>query len=509
MKTIAAIATLGLLAVLPLWAQEKQAVSQAGGDDRVASSFGIPPTYQDPAVPMIQLPTDFKSQRVHTMIDLKKGESVDILNVKGPGAVRHIWQLFAQNMEIEVTVDGAEQPQVRVPARSFYGVMLDLKDYFINSAGIVTLPNPAPGVPGNPGYNCFMPIPFSKSCRIRIHAVEDAGRLNTMVDWHQYKDGTPLTPFRFHAAYNVQKPTVRNNGFRMLETEGRGFVAGLFMGVIQKEHSDMVFHTGGMCILIDGETEPHAIRGCNMEDDYGFTWGFNDRQTPWIGCPWHQNRGRQDQDGVFYRFFGPDPIAFHSSISFTTGCRDDDTESVLYYYRIPGSKAPEVATPHLWQVTDPFPGGNTWEEFSKQEFIENTPAGDWPKIVKEGDHSTRVHSAESKSTWLSLNRMFHELEGQSVYARTTIESAEDSDAVLRIALDDWAIVWLNGEKVATLRHDQGLETTRIHVRLKHGKNELRIKTVNFHNNNRWLWAISCVWQTKEALRVEVTAENPK
>ena len=57
----------------------------------------------------------------------------------------------------------------------------------------------------------------------------------------------------------------------MLETEGRGFVAGLFMGAIHKDHSDMVFHTGGMRILIDGETEPHAIRGCNMEDDYGFT----------------------------------------------------------------------------------------------------------------------------------------------------------------------------------------------------------------------------------------------
>ena len=201
---------------------------------------GIPSTFQDPAVPMIQLPTDFRSQRVHTQIDLKKGESVDILNVKGPGAVRNIWQLFAQNMEIEMTVDAAEQPQVRVPARPFYGVMLDLKDYFINSAGIVTLPNPAPGMPGNPGYNCFMPIPFSKSCRIRIHASE-AGRVVTMVNWHQYQDGAPLTPFRFHAAYNVEKPAVRKNGFRMLETEGRGFVAGIFMGVIQKEHSDMVF----------------------------------------------------------------------------------------------------------------------------------------------------------------------------------------------------------------------------------------------------------------------------
>ncbi len=451
----------------------------------------ITSTFPDPAVPMIQLPMDFRTQRVNTQVNLKKGESVEILDVKGPGAVRSIWQLFAENLEIEVTVDGAEQPQLRVPARPFYGVMLGLKDYFINSAGIVAFPNPAPGMPGNPGYNCYMPMPFSKSCSIRLHASADQ-HVVTMVNWHQYPEGTPLTPFRFHAVYNIAKPAVRNDGFKMLETEGRGFVAGLFMGVIQKEHSDMVFHTGGMRILIDGETSPHAIRGHNMEDDYGFTWGFNDRQTPWTGCPWHANRGRNDQDGVFYRFFGPDPIAFHSSISFTTGCREDDTESVLYYYRSLDSKALKVVTPKRWQFTDPFPGSDTWEGFIKQEFVENAPAGDWPEIVNEGEQSKRIHTTESKYTWLSLNQLFHEMENHSVYARTSIESAEDTDSVLRLATDDWAIVWLNGEKIATLRHEKGLETTRIPIRLKRGQNELRIKNNNFMGNDRWLWAISCV-----------------
>ena len=30
----------------------------------------------------------------------------------------------------------------------------------------------------------------------------------------------------------------------------------------------MVFHTGGMTMLIDGETQPHVIRGHNVEDDF-------------------------------------------------------------------------------------------------------------------------------------------------------------------------------------------------------------------------------------------------
>ena len=456
-----------------------------------AQEASLPATFPDPAVPMIQLPTDFKTHRVNTEVVLKKGESVDILNVNGSGAVRSIWQLFAENLEIEVTVDGAARPQVRVPLHPFYGIMHDLKPYYINSAGVVALPNPAPRMPGNPGYNFYMPIPFSKSCRITMRA-RDKQSVVTMVNWHQYKKGTPLTPFRFHAAHNLERPAVRQNGFTMLETEGRGFVAGLFMGAIQKDYRDMVFHTGGMIILIDGETEPHAIRGHNMEDDYGFTWGFNDRQTRWIGCPWHINRSIKDQDGVFYRFFGHDPIAFHSSISFSTGCRADDTESMLYYYRILGSKAPEVATPRQWQYTDPFPGADTWEGFNKPEFVENIPAGQWGEVLKQGDRSVKVHSQESKYTWLSFNRPFHQLKRSAVYARTTIDSDAGGNAVLRIALDDWAIVWLNGEKIATLRHADGLKSAGIPVKLKPGKNEFRIKSTNTLSNNRGLWVVSCV-----------------
>ncbi len=467
--------------------------SSAPGRQAV-SGFG-PSTCPDPAVPLIQLPTDFKTQRVNTEANLRTGESVDIINVTGPGAVRSIWQLFTDNQEIEVTVDGAAQPQVRMPATPFYGIMHGLKPYFINSAGMVCLPNPAPGMPGNPGYNCSLPIPFSKSCRITIHATADTSVV-TMVNWHQYQPGTPLTPFRFHAAHALEKPASRQKGFTMLETTGRGFVAGLFMGAIQKDHGDMVFHNGGMRILIDGETDPHAIRGHNMEDDYGFTWGFNDRQTPWIGCPWHQNRGREDQDGVFYRFFGPDPIAFHSSISFSTGCRADDTESVVYYYRILGSQAPQVATPARWQVTDPFPGSDSWVGFSQAEFVEVVPAGDWGEVVALGGKSVKTHTLESQYTWLSLNRQFQQLINQAVYARTTIESQDGGNAVLRLTLDDWAMVWLNGEKTATLLHETGLDTARIPIQLKRGKNELRIKTANTFGNNRAIWAISCVVETQ-------------
>ena len=84
----------------------------------------------------------------------------------------------------------------------------------------------------------------------------------------------------------------------MANLNGEGFVAGIAIGYLQRDHSDMVFHTGGMTILLDGETNPHAIRGHNVEDDFGYSWGFNNCQSRWIGSPYHVNRNRTDQDGV-------------------------------------------------------------------------------------------------------------------------------------------------------------------------------------------------------------------
>lgn len=127
--------------------------------------------------------------------------------------------------------------------------------------------------------------------------------------------------------------------------EGEGFVAGVAVGYVQRDKSDMVFHTEGMTILLDGETAPHAIQGHNVEDDFNLTWGFNDFQSPWFGCPWHAHRDWNDQDGMYYRFFGPDAIAFESSLVFRMGARGDDTESVVYYYRIPRTNSPKVLAP--------------------------------------------------------------------------------------------------------------------------------------------------------------------
>jgi len=458
---------------------------------------GIPHTYQDPAVPLIALPTTFTSRRLNISSTIEDNGSTEVANIKGPGCIRHIWFLRGGDLTLEITVDGAKEPQVLCPINSFFGIMQGRDPYYVNCAAYTVLPNwvareKDPRIPGVPGYNLFLPIPFNESCRISVHGPKDA-ILGTMIDWHEYEENTELTPYRFHAKHKRNETTPARGLHEMVDTSGSGFLAGFLTGYIQKNHEDMVFHTGGVTILLDGETKPNAIRGCNVEDDYGFTWGFNDFQAHWIGCPQHDNRGRTDQDGVFYRFFGPDPIAFRSSCSFLANCRGDDMETVVYYYKIHGSSAPEIETPLEWQVTGPFPGADNFDTFQKAEFVEQRAPGAWPDELKNEDDNFKVSKLLSRHGWIDIQHLFYNVKDHSAYARTTIESEEDREAVLRISINNFCSIWINGEHIQTLRHEQGLETTSLSVKLQKGDNHLLLKTSNSSiTPNRFLWVVNCV-----------------
>ena len=471
------------------------------------SADPFPVTYADPAVPLLQLPTNFRARRTSANLDMAPGKSVEIFNATGAGCVRHLWFVFGEknieDLSIEITVDGAAEPQVRMPFRSFFGALLGFEDYHIDSAGLANFPNftitndvhiPSKA---SPGWNLYLPIPFSKGCRIVLHAAS-AKNGGGMIDWQQYRDGVKLTPLRFHAQRNIAQPGKPTEPFPIAETEGRGFLAGYIMGWRQRDRSDMVFHNGGTRLLIDGQTDPHVICGHNVEDDFGFSWGFNQYQTRWAGCPYRDNRGRTDQDGVFYRFFGPDPIPFRSSLIFTSAARPDDYEAVSYFYKVPGSKAPPFVAPQGWQVVGPFPDGNKLEAFQKpaDDLVRQLSQGDWPGKVTLGGKEFAIHNLTAKFGWVGLEGVYqtrypYPRTDQSFYVRATVTSGSKRRAKLRLGLDNWAIVYLNGQQVAMLDHAEEFKTVKIPVTLNKGDNQLLIKTNNRQNRERHLWAIHC------------------
>ena len=480
---------------------------EAQDKDATPADDPFPRTYADPAVPLLQLPAHFRSRRTSANIGPTPDNSVEVLNVRGAGCVRHLWFVFSEknldDLEIEITVDSAGQPQVRMPFRSFFGVLLGFEDYHIACAGLANFPNFTvtndPLIPRKapPGWNCYLPIPFSNGCRIRLHRNSPKSGA-AMVDWQQYPENVDLTPLRFHAQRNLALPASPAKPFPITETEGVGFLAGYIMGWRQKDHGDMVFHNSGTRMLMDGETDPHVISGCNVEDDFGFSWGFNQYQTQWAGCPYRDNRGRTDQDGVFYRFFGPDPIQFRSSLLFTSNARPDDYEAVSYFYQVPPSKAPTVNSPTEWVAVGLFADGADFNAFQQPaaEVIRQLSQPTLPATIKVGSTDHPLHKLKSEHGWLRLEHTVHHRPpyppaDHSYYVRTTLPSATNRKATLRLAFDDWAIVWLNGTKLATLDHAGGFDTARLPVSLDQGDNQLVIKTNNRQNTDRLIWVINC------------------
>jgi hypothetical protein len=80
---------------------------------------------------------------------------------------------------------------------------------------------------------------------------------------------------------------------------------------------------------------------------------------------------------------------------------------------------------------------------------------------------------------------------RSVYVRGTLTSGSRRRATLRLGLDGWATVYLNGRRVALLDHAEEFDNAKIPVTLQPGDNHLLIKTNNRQNRERHLWAIHC------------------
>jgi len=464
-----------------------------------------PGLMQDPAMPMIQLPTRFKSRRTNTATQQRTTPEpyhVDILNVEGSGCVRHIWFLFAEGRRIEITVDGAAVPQVNMPLKSFFGVMHNWTPYFTDNAALTVLPNyETPNMVGNPGYNLWLPIPFSKSCRIRVYVDNPPngkleglqGSVCTVVDWHEYDSDSEITPYRFHGEHHLHTPAPpRNSSIQIAEVEGTGFLAAVMLGVKQKNYSDMIYHTGGMTMLLDGESDPHVIRGTNMEDDFGFSWGFHIKNSRWIGSPYHKWGGRHDQDGAIYRIFGPDAISFDTSLSFSCGSRDDDTETVAFYYKIPGTEQQPLSEPLQWRVSGLYDGGSDATTFDESEEIEGVPVQEWADHYRSNVGFVRnINSSWGWIDWrfsgISPNIQSGNFTGKSMYAGTIIERSASESTNLRLYYDDWITCWLNGEKLGTWKSVGIFDTVNIPIKLQKGKNSLILKSNNIgHHWNPWI-----------------------
>ena len=123
----------------------------------------------------------------------KEGDALVLAEMDGPGCIWRIWSAMPKDGRLKITLDGATQPAVDLPFKSYFD---GTTKPFVHKSLCYTSAR---------GQNCYVPIPFAKSCKI----VAEKG-------WGRY----------FHFTYSLFPPGTEVESFRLpLSTEAAAALA--------------------------------------------------------------------------------------------------------------------------------------------------------------------------------------------------------------------------------------------------------------------------------------------
>jgi hypothetical protein len=109
----------------------------------------------------------------------KDPEGLVLADLQGPGVIYRIWTPTPSDDVMEFLFDGESKPRVEVKFR----------DLFLGKHP--AFPRPLSGF-GAGGYYCYMPLPFSKSCVVRLRAPKTQFY---QINYALYDSATPVTTF--------------------------------------------------------------------------------------------------------------------------------------------------------------------------------------------------------------------------------------------------------------------------------------------------------------------------
>ncbi len=238
------------------------------------------------------------------------GETLVMADLKGPGAVTHIWLTVADNefawprlLRIRVYYDGYKTPSVDAPLGDFFGVghgsERNLNSIMVHDSS------------WGRARNSYWPMPYRKSCRITV--TNEGNRLVPMfyyhVDYRNYAS-LPANIGYFHAYYRQERPARKGHNYEFLNIRGTGQYVGTVMSVVQTAVS--WFGEGDDLFYVDGATKPQIL-GTGSEDYFNDAWGLRDSDGPWTGTPIAEGE-RLGSRLTGYRWHVPDPIPFKKSL---------------------------------------------------------------------------------------------------------------------------------------------------------------------------------------------------
>ena len=270
--------------------------------------------------------------------------TVTLAEIAGPGAITHIWftinsdeQYHLRKLVLRMYWDGETMPSVESPIGDFFGLGHGIYyHYYSEPISIGT----------SKGLSCFWLMPFSRSAKITLtnEGEETVKSFYYYIDYRQYDEGSTgianalNSMGRFHAWYNQQMPTIKDEDYTILDAGGSGKYVGCNLSI--ELNSDGWWGEGDDKIYIDNDTTPTLI-GTGSEDYFCGAWCYGEPfYSPYFGCPL---RGRHAKGALWnvYRYHIQDPIAFKQSIKVdieaihSNNPQDppDNYSSVAYWYQ--------------------------------------------------------------------------------------------------------------------------------------------------------------------------------
>jgi hypothetical protein len=286
--------------------------------------------------------------KVSPSVKVAPGETFELANIEGPGAIQQIWLTPTGNWRfsiLRIYWDDQEHPSVECPVGDFFACGWG-KYSQVSSLAICVNPGSA--------FNCYWEMPFQKKCRMTLSNLDD----KEMVLYYQINytlTEIPSDAAYFHAQFRRTNPLPYKEDYTILDgVSGKGHYVGTYMawGV----NNNGWWGEGEIKFYMDGDDKFPTICGTGTEDyfcgSYNFdvgkeNGGYREFTTPYAGLPQVLRPDGLYQSNTrfgMYRWHIMDPIRFQSELKVTiqalgwrSGGRylplQDDIASVAYWYQ--------------------------------------------------------------------------------------------------------------------------------------------------------------------------------
>jgi hypothetical protein len=296
--------------------------------------------------------------KISPSIVIAPGETRELANIDGAGAIQHIWMTPTGNWRssiLRMYWDGSDTPAVECPVGDFFACGWGA---YAQVSSLAVCVNPGSA------FNCYWEMPFRTGARITFTNIAD----EPMTLYYQItyaETHVPEDAAYFHAQFRRTNPLPYKEVYTILDgVQGQGHYVGTYMawGV----NNGGWWGEGEIKFYLDGDDEFPTICGTGTEDyfcgSYNFdvgkdNGGYREFTTPYAGLPQvirPDGLYRSQTRFGLYRWHIADPIRFERDLRVTiqalgwrSGRRylpmQDDIASVAYWYQtLPATPFPAL-----------------------------------------------------------------------------------------------------------------------------------------------------------------------